>query len=439
VLSFAVAPWLTSVLLAAAQAPAAKIAPGEVRTLREALGAALVATREAGGDPAAPAVVKALAPWTHAATRRTPAALLEVLRAGPLLDKAPAGIVHYECTSAGWPLRYQVEAPKGGAAAPRAVLLDPGHSAPAPDATWDDAGRTRELLGLRAQLADTPFADCLIVRSEILERAAARGPRAMPNEEVVALAFDDLMRDLVTRHAVDLDRVYLLGHGETGTYAWYLVRALPQRWAGLVVLGARAAWAHRAISNALPVPVYAAHLDGDPQQPLAEHLAACTALEDLGGRLRFVEVGAEEPGGVYGKLGSGLAWAWQEGPRTAFPRALDHRFSTMRTPRAYWIRAAELTRQNDGYGRSHPAARVQAVVDGQTVRLTVENATRLTLALAPELLDLAQPVRVEWNGTVVQEGVVAPDVAAALRSALATGDWRGGGLAELTVAAPPPQ
>jgi hypothetical protein len=249
VLSFAVAPWLTSVLLAAAQAPAAKIAPGEVRTLREALGAALVATREAGGDPAAPAVVKALAPWTHAATRRTPAALLEVLRAGPLLDKAPAGIVHYECTSAGWPLRYQVEAPKGGAAAPRAVLLDPGHSAPAPDATWDDAGRTRELLGLRAQLADTPFADCLIVRSEILERAAARGPRAMPNEEVVALAFDDLMRDLVTRHAVDLDRVYLLGHGETGTYAWYLVRALPQRWAGLVVLGARAAWAHRAISS----------------------------------------------------------------------------------------------------------------------------------------------------------------------------------------------
>ncbi len=432
----AVAPLLLSLLLVAAQEPATKVPPSEARNLRHGLADALSAARAFNGDYAAPAVSKALAPWTHAATRYTPEALFAVLRQGPLTGKQSASIAHHDFMSADWPLRYAVEVPKLSGAKPLAVLLDPGHSVPAQDREWNDGRREQELIGLRAVAEETGFTGCLIVRSEILERTVARGARELPSEELIARAFDDLLCDLAARYPVDPDRIYLVGTGETGTYAWYLMRALPGRWSGSIVLGASAAWAQRAISNALPVPIYAAHLLGDSQQPIAEHRLASNSLRELGGRVHFEEVQAAASGGAYGKLQEGMDWIWNQGPRIAFPDRLNHRFSTLRTPRACWIRVDALARENDGYGRSHPTAWVQAAVEGQRIRLTVENIPELTLSLAPELLDMAQPVIVEWNGARIFEAPIAPDLAGALRQVLASGDWRSCGLVYLTLTAP---
>jgi len=436
-MAFAVAPLLLSLLLAAAQEPSVKVPPSEARVLRERLADALIAAREAGGEFDAPAVSKALEPWAHAATRRTPEALFAVLREGPLHGKTPTGYAHYEFESAGWKLRYLVEAPKASGSKPRAVLLEPGYSSLAPGASWNDSSRERNTLGLREAAEKTPFADCLIVRSEILERAAEK-LKDFPPEEVIAAAFDDLLRDLSARYPVDPDRILLTGYGETGSYAWYLARAQPDRWAGLVITGARAVWGHRAISNLLPIPTFVAHGEKDEAYPVAEARLACAALEEIGGRVRFLEVAGGGTGSAYDKLREGLTWAIEEGPRNPFPRVLDHRFSTLRNPRAFWIRAEALAQENDGYGRSHPTARVQAVVDGQTIRLTVQGVPRLTLSLAPELLVLTQPVIVEWNGARVFEGAVAADLAGALSQTLTTGDWRSCGLARLTLSAPIP-
>ena len=437
-MAFSLAPLLLVLLSAPLQEPNAKPTSGEVRLLREQLADALIATREAHGDLSAPSVVKALKPWMNAAVRRSPEALFAVLREGPLFGKQATSHQHHEFSSEGWELRYLVATPKLAAGARAPVLLDPGHSLSGAGGAWSDGEREREALGASAQAEGTALAQAFVVRSEILERAVALARTAPPHEERIALAFDDLLTDLASRHPVDPDRIYLVGTGETASYGWYLLRARPGRWAGLLALGARATWAQRAIANALPVPVYAAHLQGDPQQPLAEHRTACNALEKLGGRVRFVEVDAAEPGGAYGKLADGLAWIAQQGPRTSFPRTLDHGFSTLLNPRAAWIRVDAMGKESDGFGRSHPTARVQATVTGQQIQLRTENVGKLSLSLAPELLDLALPVVVEWNGTRVFEGIVAPDLATALRQTLMSGDWRSCGLAELSLEAPQP-
>lgn len=319
----------------------------------------------------------------------------------------------------------------------RPVLLDPGVATAAAGGFLAAKNRDQDLRVLRSVADQAGWKDAILVSSGILAAAAARdgGP---PDEERIAQAFTALLRDLASRYPADPDRIYVVGLAETASYAWYLGRALPGRWAGVFLASGRAAWGHRAIGNLRPVPVFAAHGTKDPYSPVAEARAACRALEALGGRVRFVEVAGGDTGSAYAKLGEALAWFAEQGPRDAVPRALDHRFSTARTSRAVWIHADVLERENDGFGRSHPIARVQAAVDGNTIRLAVEHATRLTLTLDPVLLDFAIPLRVEWNGATVFAGVVAPDLAAALRRFLAEGDARACGLAELTVEAPRP-
>ena len=83
------------------------------------------------------------------------------------------------------------------------------------------------------------------------------------------------------------------------------------------------------------------------------------------------------------------------------------------------------------YSTAEPAATAPVAAVGGRLRgvrpgKTIVNATfeGQNTKKRPLEVEFALPVMVEWNGARVFEGLVAPDLAGALRETLTTGDWR---------------
>jgi predicted esterase len=83
-----------------------------------------------------------------------------------------------------------------------------------------------------------------------------------------------------------------------------------------------------------------------------------------------------------------------------------------------------------------PWGRVELEREGNTVRATTRGVRRFRLLLSPDEFDLARPVRVELNGDLAFEGVVAPDLGLLLRMAARDADRRRMFVAELVLDVP---
>jgi len=83
---------------------------------------------------------------------------------------------------------------------------------------------------------------------------------------------------------------------------------------------------------------------------------------------------------------------------------------TIVNPAEYWLRI-------DERADSEVPARVEGLVDGQTISVSTDNVTELTVLLADELLDLDQPLTVELDGEVWFAGSVERDPYLAVTSA----------------------
>lgn len=419
-------------LPAAAQAPLPKFPKAEASKLRELLTGAL-----AGEDKAAKQLATSAKSWS---AKYDHDSLLAALREGPLLPKGepkPRGkgknaepFETFETVLTGLTFTvgkdtfgYAVDIPKGyDPTRPAPVLLDPGHGSGADD---DQEGKAGFLEFYRRLAGEGGLDKALVVRTEIIEQIGADGLKGARPEDEVSAVFDAFFKDLCSRFAVDLDRVWVSGISQTGFWSWQLGLTRPDRFAGIAPMGAVSWSADNYLPNLSNLSIWVAHGDQDSTCKVEGPRSTTRALTELGARLLYKEVaGGRHDYSTWQFLGEGLQWL-AERPRDPYPKKLVRNLQTLRQPWCYWIRVDELKREGTGAANQKPTAKLSAEIVDQEVRITSEGVEKLTVCLSRELVDLAKPVKLVCNGATKFERVLERDFVRAVELALEKCDWRG--------------
>ncbi|MCC7014807.1 MAG: hypothetical protein IT454_19750 [Planctomycetes bacterium] len=319
--------------------------------------------------------------------------------------------------------RYGVDVPaKYDPREPAPLLIDPGHGSGAKES---DEGKAGFLAFYRGQCDAAGLENALIVRTEIVEQIGVDGLRGARPEDDVALVFDACFRDLASRFAIDLERVFVAGLSQTGFWAWQLGQARADRFAGIAPMSAVSFQQRFALPNFTQLSVFVLHGDADPICPIAQPRETVKQLEQLGVRVRFDEIaGAKHELAVWAHLNEGLRWI-AERPRAAYPQKLAKTVQTLRQPWCYSVRLDRIAVESSGEAGQPMTASVFAERDGQVLRITSKGVEALTIGLASEMLDLVQPVTITWNERKAFEGLPKRDFARAASVALEKVDWRG--------------
>jgi poly(3-hydroxybutyrate) depolymerase len=179
------------------------------------------------------------------------------------------------------------------------------------------------------------------------------------------------LRIATERFAVDFDRVYVAGHGKGVPAAVAAGNYSPQRFAGIV--GRAGDTAELGPENFSNLPTYFAGAGGN-----------ATAFGEAGARLEFDNItlahgGKEED-----------VWSWiLDHPRRTYPELVNLVVGTPFPTRAYWLRVAPIASD----------ARATATLDRKTnsIRITAQGISYVTLYLNDALVDLDRPVTVTCN------------------------------------------
>ena len=415
------APLATLVLAATAGAvrTAAGAPPeGAEKTVREALTAVL-----AEPDPAArkAQIAKCVAAVGDVPTPE----ILAAIRKGPIyppgrfpkarkrgkktetLTTFGDTVVGYSFEHGGRTYRYEVDVPKDyDPDKAVGLLLDPGHGS---GAGKPDKDKADFLPMWRGFTEETGHKDWLVARTEIIEQLGPDAPKPLPEDEI-AQVFDAFFRDLFSRFHVDPDRVYVSGLSQTGFWAWYLGAFRADRFAGTAPMSSMTWHVTRFGGNFAALPVYVLHGDADKTCPVAQARTMTETLKRLGADVRYKEIpNAGHEIAVWSNLPEGLTWLASR-PRVRHP---DHVVKAVRNttgPWAYWIRIDAIEDEGKTAAGGPPTARVEGVIDGQTVRVTSEHVRSLTVCLSSERFDLSKPVEVVWNKKTEHKGVVVPSL-----------------------------
>lgn len=329
---------------------------------------------------------------------------------------------------------YLVSVPKKyDPAKPAPVVLDPGHGTGSGKTLAEKADFTPYF---RNSADSAGLENALVVRTEIIEQIGADGLKGARPEDEVAGVFDDFFRDLASRFAIDLERIYVGGISQTGFWSWYLGRARPDRFAGLAPIAAVTWQVDRYLDCYRNLSVYVVHGENDPICKVVMPRKTTKLLEDLGFPVTYVEIaGGEHGGAVFGRMSEALG-ALAKKSRDAWPKHVSRSLATTHAPHAYWIEVTKLDKEGDGKAGSPPVATIDAVVEGQTVTITSKGVATIELSLGTELLDVEAPVEVVWNGKEMHAGKLETSFASAVERALVKVDWIGVGPARLALNAP---
>jgi predicted esterase len=242
------------------------------------------------------------------------------------------------------------------------------------------------------------------------------------------------LRDACRRFSIDTDHVYLHGHSIGGTAAWDLGLAHPDLWAGVMPFVATTGkYISRYADNAKYVPLYfvGGELDGDRMTTNAPDLNRymirpnynVTVVEYLG---RGHEHFHEEIQRLFDWMGKGAQ------KRNFFPTEFKAR--TMRSWDNYfwWMELDDLLESTVVDPVHWPKSGVRPSINEgkiirnvtantQTVHIAGTGARRVTLWLAPELVDFSRRITVQVRGRTVVNSV-SPDVQVLLEDVRTRGD-----------------
>jgi len=224
------------------------------------------------------------------------------------------------------------------------------------------------------------------------------------------------LRDACRRFAVDVDRVYLAGHGIGGNAAWDIGLAHPDVWAGVIPIVAVAdRYVGRYAKNAPYVPWYvvAGELDGDKMAHNARELdrylkpnTDITVVEYLGR-------GYEPFGDEIQRL-----FDWMGRRRRTIPKEIDCVSMRPFDNFFWWLEADGLPAKsmvppsNWPPSRGARPARLRGKrLEANKISVTLQ-ADRTTVWLSPELVDFNQQLVVEVNNRPLQprDRFVRPDL-----------------------------
>ncbi|MEO6708764.1 MAG: prolyl oligopeptidase family serine peptidase [Planctomycetota bacterium] len=360
--------------------------------------------------------------------------LIETLRAGPLLEKSPkprkgaAELHKFGETTVGYTFsceagvfRYAVDVPPGyDPTRPAPVLLDPGHGT---GAGKSDQEKADFLTFYRGQCTQAGLDDWLIARTEILEQIGADGLEGQKPEDQIAGVFQLFWRDLASRFCIDPDRLYVTGLSQTGFWSWYLARASAGRYAGIAPMSSVTWQVDPYTPNFTNLPIFVLHGEKDTVCPVSQARGTSERLQRAGMNLKYVEVpGAGHDIATWSRLNEGLKWlAIQQ--RAKYPRHAAKAFETLVDPWCGSLCVDEIEAQGDGKAQTRPTANIEIEIQGQNVKLTSKGVKRATLYCARELLDVAKPIEVTWNGKRAFQGTPERNFVTALSVALDRADW----------------
>jgi poly(3-hydroxybutyrate) depolymerase len=218
-----------------------------------------------------------------------------------------------------------------------------------------------------------------------------------------ASVFEACVRDVATRFSVDPDRIYVVGVSQTGFFAWQLAVRSPWRYAGACPGMAVLNSARSTLPNCVGLPIYVLTGEKDTIVPPEQGRWAASTLRRLGSDVEYDEVKGGDHGAWIQRGPAGIRWLLEK-KRGPLPK---HCAAAVVGPLPFqgaFLRVDEVEPAPKGAPASRPDALVEASIDGRTVKVTSDDVKRLTLFLSDALVDLDQPIVVEWNGKKVHDG-----------------------------------
>jgi len=242
-----------------------------------------------------------------------------------------------------------------------------------------------------------------------------------------------MIASYVTRHGVDPDRVYLMGYSAGGDGVYQLGPRMADRFAAASAMAGHPNDARPEGLRNLPFGVFVgAEDDAFDRAELAQEWGARLdelREEDPGGYAHVLRVYPGKGHWMDGKEREALAWM-AEHRRDPWPERVVWIQDDVTRERMYWLELADA-------GDARRGARVEAEVEGQTIRVTrADGVDRVALRLRDELVDLDRPVVVEWCGEEVHRGRVDRSRGAIERSLRQRADPGTAATARLVVSAP---
>jgi pimeloyl-ACP methyl ester carboxylesterase len=224
------------------------------------------------------------------------------------------------------------------------------------------------------------------------------------------------LRDACRRFAVDTDRVFLSGHGIGGDAAWDIGLAHPDVWAGVIPISAVAdRYVGRYAENAPYVAWYvvAGELDGDKMARNARELDRYLKPNTDATVVEYLGRGYEPFGDEIQRL-----FDWMGRRRRTIPKEIQ--YVTMRAWDNFfwWVEVDGLPEKSMVAPSNWPPQRgVRPFQFAGKVRATnklsvTARAEKVTVWLAPEVVDFNEPLVVEVNHRAIspRDRIVRPDL-----------------------------
>jgi poly(3-hydroxybutyrate) depolymerase len=212
--------------------------------------------------------------------------------------------------------------------------------------------------------------------------------------------FDRLIADYVVLRGVNPNKVYLMGYSAGGDGVYQLAPRMADRFAAASMMAGHPNDASPLGLRNLPFAIFvggkdAAYNRNKVAVEWAEKLDAL-AEEYPGGYTHMLRVYPES--GHWMNLQDKEALPWMaQFTRNPWPQKVVWHQSNVTHERFYWLAVPE--------GTAQPGAKVQAQVDGQNISIQAD-IPALVLRLSDQLLDLDQPIQVEWNDKTVFQGKI---------------------------------
>lgn len=243
--------------------------------------------------------------------------------------------------------------------------------------------------------------------------------------------FDRLIENLIVFEDVDPDRVYLLGYSAGGDGVFQLAPRMADRWAAAAMMAGHPNETSPLGLRNLPFTIHMGALDSayNRNQVAAEWEQKLAALhrDDPEGYVHLVRIHPEKKHWMDGEDAVAIPWMSQF-RRQLLPQRIVWKQDDVTQDRFYWL-SVDATDRTD---------RAEVIVqrNAQAFDIRSSDMGRVTIRLSDDLLDLDQPVLVNFQDRQCFQGPVDRTIAVLAKTLAERGDPRGMFSSEVTVTLP---
>lgn len=210
---------------------------------------------------------------------------------------------------------------------------------------------------------------------------------------------ENLIQWMVAEYDVNPNKVYLMGYSAGGDGVWRMAPRMADRWAAASMMAGHPGEAQQVNLLNVPFMIWMGEKDAAYNR---NQLAVCkgAVMDSLEANapLSYIHETHIVPGkGHWMDRADTLAVSWMANfEREPLPAHIVWRQEEVVRPSLYWL---EVNPQ-----LAKPGMRVDAVIEGNEVKLLRCDYSQLRIRLNDEMLDLNQPVKVTCQGKVLFEG-----------------------------------